>query len=96
MSTTTQCRWCGTVVPGSYPLCDAYECGHKDNAAEAAAEAAADAEESYKIVRFCQDDNDPRHREVILTGLTLEEAQAHCSREDTHGDGWFDGYTEES
>ena len=37
---------------------------------------------------------------TIERGLTLEEAQAHCSREDTHGteaDGtaWFDGYDEE-
>lgn len=50
--------------------------------------------------------NDPtysivRHRfegenEVIRKGVTLEEAQEHCQREDTHGDGWFDGYAEES
>jgi hypothetical protein len=25
---------------------------------------------------------------------TLEEAQAHCQREDTHGAGWFDAYIE--
>ena len=25
--------------------------------------------------------------------MTLEEAQEHCNREDTHGEGWFDGYT---
>lgn len=46
---------------------------------------------TYKIIRFRQDgDNETRE-----TGLTLEEAQAHCQREDTHGEGWFDGYTEE-
>jgi hypothetical protein len=47
---------------------------------------------SYKIVRFYRDS---KSRETIEEGLTLEEAQAHCQREDTHGDGWFDGYTEE-
>lgn len=43
----------------------------------------------YKIVRYYQDD---RPNLLIQTGLTLEEAQDHCSREDTHGEGWFDGY----
>ena len=51
---------------------------------------------TYKIIRF-------RFKEgnrVIKTGLTLEQAQEHCSREDTHEiapDGnvlWFDGYTD--
>jgi hypothetical protein len=53
---------------------------------------------TYKIIRFrFQGDS----REVIETGLTLEEAQEHCKRDDTHGgsteDGtaWFDGYEEE-
>lgn len=47
--------------------------------------------DTYKIIRFhFQGEN-----EVIATGLTLEEAQEHCNSEDTHGDGWFDGYTEE-
>jgi hypothetical protein len=31
---------------------------------------------------------------VVKTGVTLEEAQEHCQREDTHGEGWFDGYRE--
>ena len=48
-------------------------------------------EKTYKIIRFkFQEDS-----EVIKTGLTLEEAQNHCQREDTHGNGWFDGYSEE-
>jgi len=47
----------------------------------------------YKIVRFYQDLN--RRKRTMMTGLTLEEAQAHCQREDTHGDGWFDGYEAE-
>lgn len=45
-------------------------------------------DEMYDIVRFKFDGDD----EVIGVGYTLEEAQAHCRREDTHGDGWFDGY----
>ena len=46
----------------------------------------------YKIIRFFKSD-DIEHK-VIKTGLTLDEAQAHCRRDDTHGDGWFDGYDE--
>ena len=48
---------------------------------------------TYKIVRFFQDEN--RESQVRDTGLTLDEAQAHCRREDTHGEGWFDGYQSE-
>jgi len=47
---------------------------------------------TYNVIRFRFDGE----REVIETGLTLEEAQAHCQREDTHGEGWFDGYEEAS
>lgn len=48
----------------------------------------------YAIIRFFSDPDRPR--EVIVRGLTLDQAQAHCSRADTQGDGWFDGYTDES
>lgn len=48
---------------------------------------------TYKVVRFYQDG---RPNRTIKTGLTLEEAQAHCQRDDTHGPDWFDGYTRES
>lgn len=48
-------------------------------------------EKTYKIVRHRFNENN----EVVRTGLTLEEAQAHCNDESTHGDGWFDGYAEE-
>lgn len=48
---------------------------------------------TYMIVRFFRDD---RPRQIIVRGLTLEQAQAHCQREDTKGDGWFDGYEEEN
>ncbi len=49
----------------------------------------------YKIVRFYH----PRQNkpsEVVKTGLTLEEAQAHCNDPDTRVEGvHFDGYTRE-
>ena len=47
----------------------------------------------YKIIRFYADD---RPQETIKTGLSLQEAQEHCSREDTREEGiWFDGYNQE-
>ena len=49
--------------------------------------------ETYKIIRMYRDEN--RNSRVVKRGLTLEEAQEHCGREDTHGDGWFDGYDQE-
>ena len=46
----------------------------------------------YRIIRFRQGSN-PR---TIRNNVTLTEAQAHCSREATHGVRggvrWFDGY----
>lgn len=41
----------------------------------------------YRIIRF-------RHGKsrTIKKGLTLEEAQEHCSNPNTKGTGWFDGY----
>ena len=51
---------------------------------------------TYKIIRFrASADYSEVRKRVIKRGLTLEEAQAHCNREDTHGERWFDGYTEE-
>jgi len=50
-----------------------------------------DDEDTYSIVRF----HFQSERVVIDTGLSLEEAQEHCSRDDTHGEGWFDGYVTE-
>ena len=46
---------------------------------------------TYKIIRFRFEGKN----RTIKKGLTLEEAQEHCQRNDTKGDGWFDGYTEE-
>jgi hypothetical protein len=45
-------------------------------------------EGAYRIVRFYRDGPN----EARESGLTLAQAQKHCQREDTHGDGWFDGY----
>jgi len=54
----------------------------------------------YKIIRMHFNEN-TRNR-TIKKGLTLDEAQAHCRRDDTHetieqvGDAaWFDGYEKE-
>ncbi len=46
---------------------------------------------TYSIIRFTMGGQN----RTIKSGLTLEEAQEWCSREDTHGEDWFDGYTEE-
>ena len=51
----------------------------------------------YKIIRFKFQGN----QRVIRRGLTLQDAQVHCQREDTHKKDaqgnvlWFDGYTKE-
>ena len=59
---------------------------------------------SYRIIRYWFINGLLKPNETRETGLTLEEAQKHCSREDTHcnsehtkdKDKWFfDGYTEE-
>lgn len=47
---------------------------------------------TYKVLRFFADETPA---ELIATGLTYEEARAHCKSADTHGNGWFDGFTEE-
>lgn len=47
--------------------------------------------ETYTIVRF----KFKGRNEIVKTGVTLEEAQEWCNREDTHGEGWFDGFRRE-
>lgn len=49
---------------------------------------------TYKIVRYFRDGRKPR---TMRRGLTLEQAQSHCSQQSTRAkDGsWFDGYTTE-
>lgn len=48
---------------------------------------------TYKIVRFFRDDSSLNR--TVKRGLTLEEAQTWCRRDDTRAEGWFDGYTED-
>ncbi len=40
-----------------------------------------------KIIRKFQDDSPDQ---VLLEGVTVEEAKAHCSDPATSGEGWFD------
>ena len=50
---------------------------------------------TYSIVRFYAPGQHRRNR-VMLTGLSLEEAQAHCKDPSTRkAEEWFDGYTDE-
>ena len=52
------------------------------------------ADTTYKIVRLYREVD--RESQVIQTGLTLEEAQAHCRDERTSTpEILFDGYMEE-
>jgi hypothetical protein len=53
---------------------------------------------TYKIMRYYRDDRPARQ---IASGLSLEEAQAHCKsmktrKRDNDGIVWFEGYTRES
>ena len=48
---------------------------------------------TYTIYRYFREDG--KERQEIKTGLTLTEALKHCNRDDTSGEGWFDGYTKE-
>jgi len=54
-----------------------------------------EAEEAttYCIRRFYRDIGEAA--QVMRTGLTLEQAQAHCKDPSTAGDGWFDGFARE-
>lgn len=53
-------------------------------------------DETYRIVRKYRDMNHPDHNKEIASGLTLQEAKAHCQDPDTHEKGvWFDVFYEE-
>lgn len=45
-------------------------------------------EDTYTIVRFRFKET----KEIIKEGVTLEEAQEHCSSDDSRGEDWFDGW----
>ncbi len=48
---------------------------------------------TYKIVRFYAPHLGNQKRQVIKTGLTLDEAQEHCNDPKTKKEGeWFDGF----
>jgi hypothetical protein len=48
---------------------------------------------TYKIIRFFKEEGKPA--QVMSGGHTLEEAKEWCSKKESHGLDWFDGYTEE-
>ena len=53
-----------------------------------------DPKATYKIIRFFAKRG--KRAEIVKTGITLSEAQAHCNREDTcEDDVWFDGFKKE-
>ena len=52
--------------------------------------------QKYAIICFTFDEADERNRTVIRRGLSLTEAMEWCSREDTHGPGWFHGFDDEA
>lgn len=43
----------------------------------------------FRVIRFYRSGGKPR---TIRNSMTEAEAQAWCSRDDTKGEGWFDGY----
>jgi hypothetical protein len=52
--------------------------------------------DTYYIIRKYQDNTHPDHNMIVDTGLSLEEAQKHCSDPATHEtDVWFDCYYNE-
>jgi hypothetical protein len=49
---------------------------------------------TYSIIRIYHPDLNKASR-IVKKGLSLEEAQAHCSDPSTATDSWFDGYHRE-
>jgi hypothetical protein len=60
--------------------------------------------ETYRIVRFYAPSSKrgfdglpiTTPKQTIKQGLTEAEAREHCQRDDTRGNGWFDGYEKET
>jgi hypothetical protein len=60
-------------------------------------------EQTYCIIRYYRDYNHPDNKKVIASGLSLEDARAHCNDPENCNHGvsfdspgqWFDGYEEE-
>ena len=51
-------------------------------------------EDKYMIVRFWKQEG--KASKIIQTGLSLEEAQEYCSKDNTKMEGvFFDGYTKQ-
>jgi hypothetical protein len=50
-------------------------------------------EPTYKIICFYAQRG--KESEVVKTGLSLEDAERHCSRKTTSGPGWFHGFERE-
>lgn len=50
-------------------------------------------EPTYSVVRFYLDD---KAADILLTGLTMEEAKYECSKTDLSGDGYINGYLKEN
>jgi len=47
--------------------------------------------ETYKVLRY----NRESETETIAEGLSLAEAKEYCRGEESHGEGWFYGFTAE-
>lgn len=85
-----QCFACGFGL-SDLGQCTNRECCVCDDYDPASDDPEFDEVTTYKIKRF----RFQGETTIEARGLTLAEAQEWCSREDTHGDGWFDGYEAE-